>query len=550
MGFKLGAIAVGCAALLACSAPPAPPEVSGPRDVLVVAVGADLGQANPVTAIAGADFEVIGQVYVPALTSRFDCRLSFQPGVFASWRRSADGREIVHTLTPGLTWSDGRPVTAHDVVATYALARDPAVASPRLGFTRRMEPDWPQALDDLHVAFRFTTAYDPLAQLAHTALTPIPAHVFASVPREALRGAEASRLPVGNGPFRLARHEVGSRFVLEPNPAFTGPEADRPRLARVVFEVIPDAATRLLKLEAGEVDLVEQVPFDALARLAAHPELRLASRGYRYGEHIAWNHTNPRFADPSVRRALSLALDVEGLMRRFFTDGAGVVHAQRSVGPFTPELCDLREGAPTPLPHDPEAAKALLDAAGWIDHDGDGWRDRNGERFAFTLLTAAGNPRRAEVQVWVQAAYKALGIDVTLETREPNAVFDALRRRTFDAALTGIGAQLYIDPSMAWHSDEPTRRAEQNVASYSNPEVDRLIEAGLVAEDPAEAARIWREVQARLYADQPFSFLWWHEDLVAVHTRFEHTAIGVLTALDGLARWEVPPDRVKHGSPR
>ncbi len=534
---KLAALGAGLALGLACGRPAPPPPA-----VLVIGTAQDLGTLHPVTAQTTVDAAVLGAVQLPMLDGQFDCGMRYGPGAYASMVEDADGQGLVATLTPGLTWADGHPVTAADVVLTYALARDADVASPRAGHVAHLEPESPTALDDHTVHFRFTHAYDPSTQRSHAGLLATPAHVFATADRASLRGHPRSTNPLSNGPFHIAVHEPGVRFVLEPNPAYSGPEAFRPHLDRVVFQVIPEYTTRLAMLKAGELDLIEGVTLEDADALAVDaPQVRVVSRGYRFVEFIAWNLSDPRFASLAVRRALAQAVDTEALIRHMLTAKDGTRHARRAVGTITPELCQAHADDVVPLPYDPAAAAAALEAEGWVDRDGDGWRDKDGQPFRFVLVTTAGNPRRAEVALVVQSALAKLGIDVQLEQRDVHAFYDSLRKRDFEAALGGWSASLFLDPTEMWQSDAVAGPRSFNITGYQNPVVDALIAQGLRTRDPAEAATAWRALQAAVYADQPYLFLWWTDDLVAVHKRFTHTDIGPLSALGHLEAWRVQP---------
>src|SRR5262249_930885 len=136
----------------------------------------------------------------------------------------------------------------------------------------------------------------------------------------------------------------------------------------------------------------------------------------RFWEYIAYlPSAHPAFADPQVRRALGMAIDVPGIIRALgmeeFTTPAA--------GPYPPIFRDLYDTARTkPLPFDTVAAKRILDARGWRDRDGDGVRDRDGRPLRFTLLTNAGNARRNDVTQIVQQQWKRIGVDARLRQLE------------------------------------------------------------------------------------------------------------------------------------
>ncbi|MDP7113743.1 MAG: ABC transporter substrate-binding protein, partial [Myxococcota bacterium] len=432
-------------------------------------------------------------LYPLLVTPRFDCRCSYEPGLARQWSWSDDGLTLTLQLRDDVRWSDGEAVDADDVRFTLELIRDPTVASGYGSYLEHLRPETPVETPDPHtVVVHFARHYDPDTMLSHVGGCPIvPQHALADVPRDELRAAPFGSSPVTAGPFRFDRWERGQRLLLERDTTAVTP----PLLDRVEFRVIPEYSTRLIELERGEVDLLPGLQVADAERLSRErPEIRIIPRGHRYLDYIAWNLRDERFADERVRRALAHAVDADELIdallragdRRFGT---------RAVGTITPELCDLRDEATTPVPHDTAAAAALFADAGWTDSDGDGWLDREGRRFAFTLETNGSNPRRVQAQVIVQEQLRRAGIDVTLATHEGNTFFDRLKSGEFEAALTGWGAALVVDPSRLWKSD-----GIYNFSGYSSAEADALIEQGLASTDPAESARRWRELQALIHA--------------------------------------------------
>jgi ABC-type transport system substrate-binding protein len=151
-----------------------------------------------------------------------------------------------------------------------------------------------------------------------------------------------------------------------------------------------------------------------------------------------------------------------------------------------------------------------------------------------------------EAAILIQNALKKAGVEMTIDTKEFNSMTDMLRKKQFEAVLGGWAAGLFVDPSTMWHSDTPEKKYPFNYTSYSNPDVDALIEQGLATPDPQAAAPIWKDLQAKIYEDQPYLFLWWRDEIVGIDNRFENVQIDVLSLLNNLHEWEVPADKVKY----
>lgn len=558
-------LALGCAQLDGTVA-----DAEGRRDTLVVGVGSDAKSLLYVVSQSAADSAIIEATNVSPYQSAFDCALGSTPSLAKAWSFDEAGTTLDVELRGDLTWADGQPVTAKDVAFTYDLVGDPKVASPRASSLEHMDRvARPEVIDATHLRWKFTCAYDRVTMLAHTNLPPVPEHALRDADRASLRGhALNTATPLANGPFRVATWEKNARIVLEPNPAFTGDASDKPRLRRVIFKVLPEYATRLVELENGAIDVMESVLVADADKIAAeHPEIALHRRGWRSMDYVAWNSLDaddlkaksaslakgskadpdavkphPIFGDRAVRRALAKVVDPDKLIADILTSKTtGEVYGRPSIGTITPALCGVHNDDVKRFAHAPDEARAELEALGWKDHDGDGILDKDGRPFRYALLINSGNSRREKAAVLIQSMMRQAGIDVQIEKIESNTFFDRLRKKDFEAALGGWSAALFVDPSSMWGRD-----SEFNFTSYRNPRAAELIDQGLAATEPAEATARWRELQQVIYEDQPYAFLYWMDEIVAVHGRFQDTSVNILSPYGHLERWSVPADKVKY----
>ncbi len=455
---------------------------------------------------------------------------------------------------------------------TYELAADPDVGSPRAAFIERMDPEArPRIVDDHHLEFVFTTAYDPSTMLAHAfGIEIMPEHALRDADRKALKGHAYNQQPVAYGPWQVASREPGQTVVLEPNPAYTGPEEWSPRLRRVVLKILPDPAMRLIELKAGTVDMVTSLEVEDAQRLAAeHPEIQLLRRGWRAMEYVGWNNIDgtryralldaagegeppdsttagphPLLGDPAIRRALTMSINVDRAMEDLLgSKAAGEIYAMRAVGTISPALCKHHSADLAPLPYDPASARRILADAGWIDNDDDGVLDKDGRSFSLELLVSAGNPRRERIALLVQDALKKQGVDLRVTTLDFNAYLDRAIHKDFDALVGGWSASLFVDPTSKWHSGP---EHVYNFVSYADQQADELITQGLSQPDPVLAAQTWRSLQERIYQDQPYTFLWWVDEIVAVDGRFHDVQVHPSSPLYHLHEWWVPADEVKY----
>ncbi|HKB17179.1 MAG TPA: ABC transporter substrate-binding protein [Planctomycetota bacterium] len=513
-----------------------------PGDSLVVLYGREPDSLSPFgsTGITSA-FELIDNL-LPQLTwSRFeDCRLTYEPFLATGWEFSPDGLTLTYHLRKDVVWDDGVPATAADVAFSYDLLADDAVASVRKSVVSRMRRPPAEALDPHTVAFRFTEAYDRDSMMSHTGLNLVPKHLLEKADRKTFRGNPYGRAPVGTGPFKFGHWKPGEEVVLERNPQSKGRRV--PLLDRVIVRQVPEPAAQIAAIRAGEADMLETIVESDVEPILETGDYRILRRGMRALEYVAWNNRNPLFSDRDVRRALTMAIDRGQLLETLCSAG-GVVYGQPAIGTVAPLLCKAYASDVLPLPFNPAAAAALLDARGWTDSDGDGVREKAGKRFSFTLITNTGSPRRRREQELVRAMLAKVGVEAVPRDMPMDELNDRLRKRDFDAAVAGRSASLYIDLTPEWHSGEENAF---NYASYANSQVDALIGEALREQEPGRAADLWKQVQRLIHEDQPFTFLYWRDLLVPIHKRFRDVRTNVLATLFMAEEWWVPRAQQKY----
>jgi peptide/nickel transport system substrate-binding protein len=457
--------------------------------------------------------------------------LRWEPRIASSWELAPDSLAITYHLRPW-RWEDGVRLDADDVVSTFKLFRDPRVASPRRGFFRHIVRA--VAPDSATVRYEFDQPLaDPVGRTVHAIL---PRHRTADLDPEQVRSWELNSRPLASGPFRLVRWDRGAELVLEPNSRYPG---EPPLLDRVVFRVMPDETARLVALETGEVDLVEEIPPQAATRLAANENVEVHRiRGRVFG-YLSFNFARPVFSDVRVRRAISLAID-----RSRLVDGLLYGFASPAFSPLPPALWNHHPGLRAD-PYAPARAESLLAAAGWRDADGDGVRERAGKRLAFELITRKGDPVRENTAVVIRENLRAVGIDVTLRILEHATGLDLVRNGRFDTYLGHFEQNVYGDPSSLVLSDA---RGRFNYGGYANGRVDSLVAVALKATDPKVALPVWYRLQEVLAADPPAVYLYYPEVLVGVSTRLRNVRPHLLSPYNNLPEWWIASGDRKYRS--
>ncbi len=193
-----------------------------------------------------------------------------------------------------------------------------------------------------------------------------------------------------------------------------------------------------------------------------------------------------------------------------------------------------------PAAYDPPAAKALLAEAGWEDRDGDGWLDKDGQPFRFTLLTNQGNEVRRQVCELVQEQLKTIGIDVKIRVIEwATFAHEFIDKRRFDAVL--LGWSLSRDPDLydLFHSSK-TKEGEYNFVGYNNAEVDALLIQGRQTFDQAARQQIYHQIHRHLAEDQPYTFLFVADALPIISFRFRNVVSSPIGIGYNMIDWYAP----------
>ncbi len=447
----------------------------------------------------------------------------FVPALASSWEFSTDNLSLTYQMRPDAQWSDGVAVTAEDVKFTFDSMMDPQVATPRQGATEYLESV--EAIDLHTVVFRFSQAYPD--QMFDTAVEILPKHILDGVAPSALRAHDFGTNPISSGPFKLKKWVHQQYIELEPNDLYFG---GRPYLERLLFKVVPDKSSLLMQLMNGEVDMMLNIPPDEAKRITQeNPEINLYPVAGRLYYYMGYNTKHPLFDNAEVRRALTMAIDRQSIIKALLY-GFG----ESCLGPVSPMVTWAYNQEIDEVDFDPEESTELLHTHGWRDLDKDGWLEKDGQQFEFTLKTNWGNDLRSDVAVIIQEQLKKVGVKVEIETMERSAMITELRADNFEAYMGGWNTSINVDLTPLFHSSATDMF---NLVKYSNPAVDSLIEQGREELNREKAGDIWQEAQRLIYEDQPYTFLFWKARIVGVRRDFKQVTPIPLSTLYGIEKW-------------
>jgi peptide/nickel transport system substrate-binding protein len=468
--------------LLSCSQPP-------DTNTLVMIIESSPTNLDPRVGIDGQS-ERIDELLFDALLTRDD-HFNVQPGLAERWE-IPDPLTYVFHLHTGVKFHDGRPLTSLDVKWTFDSLLQGKLRSTKTSTYRYV--DRIDAPDDFTVVFHLK---EPFAAL----LWNLSEGAIGIVPEGSLD--EMTRQPIGTGPFKFVSAETDKDVILARNDNYWGA---RSHLARVRFDVVPDATTQALELRKGSADLTinSPMPPDAIVTLERDPSLIVQRGAGTRLAYLAFNLRDPILKDVRVRQAIAYALDRRPMIEYLWRNQ---VQAASSI---LPRQSWAYNGDVQRYDYDPGKARQLLDAAGYPSV--------NGVRFHLTMKTSTNEDTRLMVAV-MQQQLRQVGIALDIRTFES---------ATFMADVVSGAFQLYSlrwiggneDPDIfdtAFHSRN-FPPAGRNRSFYSNPRVDSLIDQARRETDQDVRKKLYDEIQEILAKDVPSVNLWYLNN-VLVHTR-------------------------------
>ncbi|NOZ05768.1 MAG: hypothetical protein GXP41_05375 [Chloroflexi bacterium] len=465
-----------------------PTATATPTGPLVIVGSESFSQIEPFRPRATIARTVAGTLY-DTLLSVDPHDGSLRPGVASTWTVSNDDRTITFSLPPNLRWSDGEALTADDVVFSIeqALAEN---HGENIGPYLHLVSDV-AARDAQHIQVRLERGFCPaLYDLA--AVPIVPQHTKEDTRQGQV--TEGAYLRPDQGQLLFARNPRHS-----PAPALF--ESWTYRAVTETTAIIDavnkgSAAVGLLPAETALSDL-------PAARWVITPSNRLTSLAYRLD--------HPILRDRRVRQALAQAVDRDALVRTLFGVSQPLPRTHLPPGHWAAQQ------APPPA-YDPTQAARLLEQAGWVDHDGDGIRDREGQPLRLQLMAPLGSQRAEDIPLYLREQLRAIGVDLQPQFTEPLIFRDNLYHDQYDIAL--VTWEVGVDPDQydLWHSGGENGEPVYNFTGYHNAAVDGWLEEARVtpACDPLQRRALYGNIWDALRRDQPYTVLFaWPQILLA-----------------------------------
>ncbi|MCY3835429.1 MAG: ABC transporter substrate-binding protein [Anaerolineaceae bacterium] len=422
-----------------------------------------------------------------------------------SWEISDDGLEYTFTIRDDAFWSDGVPISSHDVKWTYE-----AVLSEHVTTTRA---SWMDNVDVINIiddrTFQFIYKELDCNPWPRLTIKPLPSHLFAADYTDFNDNPYNQFPSVSGGAYILEEWERDSHIRFRVNPDYYNGPA---KVETMLLQIITDDTVARQAMAAGELDYMGITP-TFIYEFADNPNVNVVSNPLNSWFVLIMNHADPEnpmpgldedgnyndqpphsiFGELAVRQAVAMGWDKNDAI---IIRGEGILN--RIVGPLTPSIPWSYDDNVTPWEYDPEGAKAILEEAGWVDEDGDGIREKDGQTLSFHLdaASSSGYPETAAI---IQDQLGEIGFDISVSTQDfASLASEKLYPQIFDAFLvsfTWSQPAPHILTEILLGAANDTLEGGLGFTSYTNPELDALITAAAENCDQASRAANYSAIQ-------------------------------------------------------
>ncbi len=424
---------------------------------------------------------------------RREANMELVPSLATSWNQLDDQTWEVK-LREGVTFHDGKPLTAEDVQFTFERIIDFKTYKSGLKslFSFLQEVI---VVDDQTVQFKLNKPFASF--IRHLALVPI-------VPKHAVLGMGHEKFivaPVGTGPYRFVQWNRGREIILEANPAYWRGEA---QIKRVIWKGVPEGATRVAALMAGDADIIFDVPVSFVDAIKARPGMAIKTAPGNRTMFLQVNIHKKPFDDIRVRKALAYAIDVDSIIEHVLRG-----FAVRANGPLPPYVFGYSSRLEA-YPYDPEKAKTLLREAGYL------------QGFVMSITAPLGRYLLGkEVVQAIAGNLEKVGIKVKLNLMETVAFWPYIRYTEREENVKRVDVNFWGMSSMTmdgfYNFSGTTLSGGSSNPFFSNPKADTLLAEALAASTNEVTEARFEEVGHLLNEELPYIFLYYTVNIYGVN---------------------------------
>lgn len=453
------------------------PSPAFAKGILKLAQTQDLVSLDPIATSDNASIFAQLLVFDTLLRPSKDAT-KLEPGLAESWQVSSDGLTYSFKLREA-KFSDGTPVTAGDVA--FSLKRAGSDGSNWKRFFAGI--DTIETPDDRTVILKLKKVFTPL-------LNNLALFSSAILPQKAFEASSGSffEKPIGSGPFTVAAWNKGQGLSLRKNANYW--QAGKPDLDGAELLVIPEGNSRVLKLQAGEIDAALEIPLNQMQSLGRAGTIKTAVANVLRTDFVLLNTKKKPFDDVRVRQALNYAIDKEGLVKALLY-GAGKV-SNSPMPPMAYADPDLK-----PYAHDIAKAKALLKDAGYADG------------FKTSLLVHSGRPLHRQLGQALQSALAQIGVTAEIRLVEGGTHWSTTKAGDYEMAVSYASSDTIDPDQMAGFLIVNPERANAYHTEWKSERVNELYEKERATNDGPERGAMFKEMVKLAHEGAPSIFLFY-----------------------------------------
>lgn len=449
-------------------------EAETKKDTLTVAFGADPPTLDPHSSSSSPSVNALNPIYETLV--RYDDDGKIIPLLAESWEQ-IDELSWKFTLRKGVKFHNGEEMKASDVI--YSMKRATGPDGAKVSYIMQaIDSAKCEVIDDYTVILRTHKPFAPLiGYLPYVGANIVSEKEFTT------DAAKAAMNPVGTGPFKFVEWKKGDRVTYIRNDDYWG---EKPAYKNLIIRTIVEANSRVIELEAGGVDIAFEIPANDVQRLEDNPDTKILRNNSTVFGFLGMNTSKEPFNNVEFRRAIDLAINEESLVQSVFRG-----NATYTPGPVTPNM-KYFDDSDVKCKYDPEEAKKILKELGIAE----------GTTYEIKL---SDNKERIDTATIMQSMLKEVGINLEIKVLEAGTFWDALEQGDSQFFLSGWGAVGFPEPDNNIFGPLHTVQIPaNNYCYYSNPELDKLLDASRVTPDSPEREKIVKDVQKLIRSEVPY----------------------------------------------
>lgn len=529
--------------------PEAEPEVESPGGTVTIAQASEPGNLNPFIWPTTSDTNVTHMIFDSVM--RPDEQLNMVGGLATEWSVSDDGLVYTFKLHENVVWHDGEPFTANDVFFTFNSLADPRYDS---GSYSRVAPvrgatafhngeadsvEGIRVVDDYTIEFTLEEANASF--LAQLFIGVIPEHILGDVSPADWAKHDFNRAPIGTGPFKFVKWEPGQYIEVAANEDYF---LGAPKLDGVITR-FGDQNTMLAAFMNQEVDIAP-VPVAEVANVETLDFAEVKASNDLSVYYVGFNTLNPHFKDIKVRQAMAHAINKDLIVTSILDEFGYVMD----------DLFPLAHWSHNPdvttYPYDLAKAQSLLEEAGYVKNANDVY-EKDGQPLAFTFEIPTGNKEREKTSVMLQQMWTELGVQVdilqldfpTLVTKllpqDNEGKQRAVTADDYDAYILGFGVEADPDEYRPYFHTDFMPPNGYNFISYSDPNMDEMLEQQLIETDPDARQEIFYQIGKQLSDEVPWIALYGQNSVFVSNTKVQGFAPDFRGVSFNARQWSITP---------